>query len=383
MEDDMRGVNRYLSMLAMFLMAMVIAGMAAADDFDTCYKSRGDVAIAACTRAISSLKYRGHGLAVLHLNRGVVYDAAGDHDGAIADFSEAITLDPEYALAFFTRGNAYGRKGDLDRAIADYGEAIRLDPKAFKAFTNRGNKYLEKGELDQAIADFSEAIRLDPTYALVFSDRGGAYGAKGDFELAIADDNEAIRLDPNHVVAFINRGNTYSAQGDFARAIVDFSEAIRLNPKYEEAYFSRGIANLYAGTLPKALADFDQASALDPKSPYAALWFDVVGSRSEVASHLPQAIAQIDMTKWPAPVIRLFLGQTTPAAVLAAANNPNLKTKRGQVCEANFYNGELVLRQGAKDEASRLFRLAASDCPKGFSEWFAANAELKALGASP
>jgi hypothetical protein len=33
-----------------------------------------------------------------------------------------------------------------------------------------------------------------------------------------------------------------------------------------------------------------------------------------------------------------------------------------------------------KDEATRLFRLAASDCPHIFNEWDAANAELKALG---
>lgn len=77
-----------------------------------------------------------------------------------------------------------------------------------------------------------------------------------------------------------------------------------------------------------------------------------------------------------------FLGQLTPELVLAAADDPNADTKRGQVCEANFYTGELVLQQGHRDEARRLFRLAAADCPKDFTEWSAANAELKALGAT-
>ena len=89
------------------------------------------------------------------------------------------------------------------------------------------------------------------------------------------------------------------------------------------------------------------------------------------------------MTAWPAPVIRMFLGQMTPAAALAAADDPDATKKKGQVCEANFYSGELALRQGAKDDAARLFRLAASDCPHDFTEWPAANAELKALGAAP
>jgi hypothetical protein len=43
----------------------------------------------------------------------------------------------------------------------------------------------------------------------------------------------------------------------------------------------------------------------------------------------------------------------------------------------------LALRQGAKDEAVRLFQLAAGGCARDVNEWFAANAELKALGAAP
>jgi lipoprotein NlpI len=77
------------------------------------------------------------------------------------------------------------------------------------------------------------------------------------------------------------------------------------------------------------------------------------------------------------------MNQMTSADVLAAADNPDASKKSGQVCEANFYNGELYLAKGAKDEAIRLLRLAASDCPHGFNEWGDANAELKILGAAP
>ena len=88
------------------------------------------------------------------------------------------------------------------------------------------------------------------------------------------------------------------------------------------------------------------------------------------------------MTKWPAPAVRLFLGQLTPEAVLAAADDPDPKTKNGQVCEANFYTGELALSKGATDDASRLFQLAVDGCPKTFIEWSAASLELKTLGSN-
>jgi lipoprotein NlpI len=182
--------------------------------------------------------------------------------------------------------------------------------------------------------------------------------------------------------AYNNRGVAYKEKGDLNRAIADLNEAIRLDPKDGLAYNNRGRAYLYSGKLAKALADVSQANKLDPKSAYAALWVDIVRQRNNVPSRLTQAVSTIDMAAWPAPVIRMFLGQMTPAAVLAAAADPDAYKKKGQVCEANFYSGELALRQGAKDDAARLFRLAASDWPHTFTEWGDANAELKALGAA-
>jgi lipoprotein NlpI len=187
-------------------------------------------------------------------------------------------------------------------------------------------------------------------------------------------------------IAHHERGLSYKSKGDFGRAIADFSEAIRLEPKFADAYLNRGLAYLYSGTLDKALADVSEASELDPQDAYdayKALWADIVAQRNKASSHLSQASAGIDMTPWPAPIIRSFLGRMPPEAVLAAADDPDTKKKKNQVCEANFYGGELALRLGAKDEAVRLFRLAASGCAKDVNEWFAANAELKALGETP
>ena len=120
-----------------------------------------------------------------------------------------------------------------------------------------------------------------------------------------------------------------------------------------------------------------------PKYAYVALWLEIVGARNGLPSRLAQTTSQLDMTAWPAPVIGLFLGQMTPAALLAAADDPDPAKKNGQVCEANFDNAELLLSKGAKGEATPLFKLAVADCPHSFIEWDAANFELKALGVAP
>jgi tetratricopeptide (TPR) repeat protein len=194
---------------------------------------------------------------------------------------------------------------------------------------------------------------------------------------------EMVRLDPKDPDARRDDATKAQARSDLNQIIVYYNAAISHDPKDDDAYFHRGIARFYAGDRSQALADLGQASKLDPAYPYYALWIDIIDQRRNAASRLPQAISHIDMTRWPAPVIRLFLGQTTPAVVLAAAEDADAATKRGQVCEANFYSGELALQHGAKAEAARLFRLAAAGCTRDFVEGSAGGAELNALDGNP
>jgi Tfp pilus assembly protein PilF len=180
--------------------------------------------------------------ALAYLYRGGAYDSKGNHEKAITELTEAIRLDPKSVFAYVARGYAYSNDGNLEKAISDYNEAIRLDPNASLAYYNRGNAYYNQGSHEKAIRDFTEAIRLDPHYALAYVNRGCAYFNHGNLEKAISDYNEAIRLDPNSSLAYNNRGNAYSNDGNLEKAISDYNQAIRLDPNYAFAYYNRGNA---------------------------------------------------------------------------------------------------------------------------------------------
>ena len=65
--------------------------------------------------------------------------------------------------SFKNRGRRLAPQGRLDRAIADYTEAIRLDPKYARAYNNRGNVYNDRRATTIAPSpNFNAAIRLDP-----------------------------------------------------------------------------------------------------------------------------------------------------------------------------------------------------------------------------
>lgn len=340
--------------------------------------------IKACTALIEDAQRSPRDRAKAYKSRASAYYGLGDDARAMADNDAAIRLDPNFAAAYRARGDIYLDREDPDRAIAEYDKALQVDSKLLDAYTGRSSAYDQKGDFDHALADANKAVRFDPRSADAYVTRGQAYAFKGDTKRALADFDEAIRVNPkNAASAYNSKGIAYMETGDFASAAAAFSEAIRTDPQGLIHYFNRGRANLFGGAIPKAIEDYKQALAIGPGYAYAALWLDIAEARSKAPSTLPQAIAKLNMTAWPAPVIRMFLGQVTPAAVLAAADDPNAAKKTAHVCEANFYSGEWALRQGAKDDAVRRLRLAARDCPKTLIEENAATLELKALGAAP
>ncbi|MDR1804556.1 MAG: tetratricopeptide repeat protein [Treponema sp.] len=101
--------------------------------------------------------------------RGLELMNKGDFDGAIEDFKAAIKMESDYPVAknklywaFCNRGNVYRNKMKLDLAIADYTEAIKLDPNNFAAFNYRGISHDMKNESEKAIADWEVVLKFKP-----------------------------------------------------------------------------------------------------------------------------------------------------------------------------------------------------------------------------
>ncbi len=93
--------------------------------------------------------------AAAYFNQGKTDQAKGNVDSALANFNQAILLDPKNAEAFDLRGSLYAGKGDYARAIADYDEALRLDPKLESAASHKtgAQEALAKGSASNAPAE--------------------------------------------------------------------------------------------------------------------------------------------------------------------------------------------------------------------------------------
>lgn len=243
---------------AALLALAVVGGAAHADVLVDCKESKAsEVRMRACSEIIASKTVVPAVRAEAYRNRAAAYSVRAAAKEAIADYSEALLLDPASGQAYIGRGQARLAVQDIDGAIADLTQATRLNGQSAGLFVARGYARLLKGESGEAINDFSSAIQLDPKDAGAYNNRGLAYRKKGDLANAVVDYSSAIRLNPVYAQAYANRGYVYEAQGNRPPAVADFRRALTLDPSLTGA--ANGLKRL--GEPPDALAQSDKLIA--------------------------------------------------------------------------------------------------------------------------
>jgi tetratricopeptide (TPR) repeat protein len=214
--------------------------------WQSCTGSSGadwDQQIRSCSALIESGRETPRRLAAIYDYRGIAYANKHDYARAIADFNEAIRLEPTSAYAYGNRGNAYNDKGDHERAIADLNEAIRLDPKFADAFNNRcWARFLMDRDLDRALADCTESLRLSPSNpANTINTRGAVEFKLGAFDRAIADFSAAIALNPKDAGSLYARGLAKRRSGDTAGGDADIAAAMAITADIATEYARYGL----------------------------------------------------------------------------------------------------------------------------------------------
>jgi tetratricopeptide (TPR) repeat protein len=185
---------------------------------------------------IGLLRRRRRQRALPYFSSALAHGESGNIDGAIADYTRAIEIDPKFNSALINRAGMYQRRGDYEPAIADFTKAIKIGPKELTvlAYVNRGITHQKMGDFDRAIADHTRAIELIKAPSAYYN-RGNAFLGKGDHALAIANYTKAIELVPAWAAAYQARGGAYEAQGDAVLAQTDYKAAREIADRQRSA----------------------------------------------------------------------------------------------------------------------------------------------------
>ena len=171
---------------------------------------------------------------------GVEASKAGNHDAAIAKFTEAAALIPNCADCYYNIGFAHSQKQQWAEAEAAYKKAIEMKPNSAEAYNGLATIYNSQKKFEDAAAASAKAAEFS----------GGSGGG------ASAE-------------ALYNQGVILWNGGKYAEAKAQFESAIKADPNMADAHYQLGMANLNLGQLPAAIGAFEGYLAVAPNGPKA------------------------------------------------------------------------------------------------------------------
>ncbi|NBC82252.1 MAG: tetratricopeptide repeat protein [Bacteroidetes bacterium] len=212
-------------------------------------------------------------------------------EDAIAQYSKAVELEPDYVDAYIERAQMYKRLGDYKSAVDDYERAITFDDNEEEFYYWAAEAHYQLGNYDKALVHVKKCIEEKSRYLEAYILQTKIHVEQNDYNKALDAANEAVDLRKNEQTLY-QRGLVYELLDKTIEAQADFDDAISKYNDYLPAHIAMSRINLKMDNTTKALHHADKAVELGPKSTAA---FE---ARSAVnAENLQYAAAIDDISK--------------------------------------------------------------------------------------
>jgi Flp pilus assembly protein TadD len=183
-----------------------------------------------------------NGTAREHLAAGREYLQNGRLNDAIAELSQAASMDPKLAEAHNLLGVAYDRKGMADRAKESYEKAVKYDSEDAQTLNNLGFSLYQNGNYRAAVDRLKRAAKLAPSDERILNNLGLALCRLGKFDEA----QKYFARAGGEFTGHVNVATILERMGRDEDAIKFYQAAYRIDPT--SALASRRLVALYQRT---------------------------------------------------------------------------------------------------------------------------------------
>jgi len=214
-----------------------------------------------------------------------------DFEEGVKQFTEAIKIDPDYALAYWGLGNFYQlhfvfspRENwkDYDLMNKNYELAYQINPDLAEANLGLGWAYFFKEDLDKSSAFFKKAFELDLNNPIINFDFGSFLRSIGLYSQAIKFYSRSIELDPLSMLSYLMLSDCYIRTGEFGKVADCVNKALAIDEDNYKFYLEHAEALIMMKKYDDAGEKIAQAEKLNPKNPkirYYRAW--VAAARGE------------------------------------------------------------------------------------------------------
>jgi tetratricopeptide (TPR) repeat protein len=308
---------------------------------------------------------------------------AGDHTGAIEEYTRAIELNGWEVDLYLERAAVRQALGDLDGAIADHLTARSKAEAEWQAETRREidrrlqTLYQQRGLAKKKAGNPQAATDLERGAPSLLRD-GAARFESGDLDAALVLLDQAVEQITSGGANAL-RADIRAARGDLDEALADYTRALALETdrlKRLIVQYKRGHIRRLKGDLIGAAEDFRPLAnyayfSHRPDCGDAALWLFLVegegGRHGAATAELGRLFASADKSRWPQlekEIARLLLGHVTEAQLRAVSFKVKYVTIPFKIA---FHSAMLHRQAGDRMGALERFREARAHFPQSMA----------------
>jgi eukaryotic-like serine/threonine-protein kinase len=223
---------------------------------------------------------------------------------AVDSFQQAISRDPNYALAHVGLADAYATLGSYHQLSSHEALPLAKDAvtRALSIDQNLAEAHASMGKIltdyywdwEQAEREFQLAIKLKPNYANERHWYSTLLAAQGRFDEALSEANRALELEFFSPVAGTQVGQVLYRARRYDQAIAALRKTLNLEPNFTPAHYYLGQCHLMRGNRDEAMAEFERALQIAPNTPD---FIAMIGYTHAVAGRRDQArrcLAELD-----------------------------------------------------------------------------------------
>ncbi len=230
-----------------------------------------------------------------HIKDGVAYRNRRDFNAAVAEFNDAISLNPFEYIYYFHRAIVLFNTGQIQQTISDLDQCLKMSPYFGLAYRLRGGAYFAENDCPKAAPDFEKALEYLPT---LVGEIGNQLVAC-DVRLNKLDDVPKVaalqlKYNPQNKDAYYNLGNAMFLKGNYKAAIANYQKSIGIDPAFQGGMLNMAITYYYQKDFKDGDAYLEKAKQINTDNPI--LWYDKAiglalrGQTGAALSNLKKAI---------------------------------------------------------------------------------------------
>jgi TolB-like protein len=235
---------------------------------------------------------------------------------AVADFQQALNLDPGFAPAAIALARTYAFIGEegwsppkvaFERARETALLAERLDPKNPSPHITLAEVHTHfDWDWSAAEHELQQGFSLGPRETYGVATAASLAAARGNWDLARALAIESIELDPLDAAAQGTRGlRIYMRTGRFAEAEQSLRRALQIAPHWGAGQYYLGESLLLQGRYDEALREFLKENLDDGQLEGSAMVYFATGRKAESDADLAASVRR-NGSSWPSEIARVY-----------------------------------------------------------------------------